>query len=42
VVSHFVPQYRLLDEFGALAGAIHVDGLIAHDTGLLFERRAAA
>ncbi|HET6325074.1 MAG TPA: methyltransferase, TIGR04325 family [Planctomycetaceae bacterium] len=42
VLSHFVPQYRLVDEFEALAGAIHVDGLIAHDTGLLFERRAPA
>jgi putative methyltransferase (TIGR04325 family) len=37
VLSHFLPQYRLVDEFGALAGAIHVEGLIAHDRGMLLE-----
>jgi putative methyltransferase (TIGR04325 family) len=39
VLSHFLPQYRLVDEFEALAGTIHVDGSLARDTGLLFERR---
>ncbi len=42
VLSHFLPQYRLVDEFGALAGTIHVDGLLARDTGVLFERRNPA
>jgi putative methyltransferase (TIGR04325 family) len=39
VLAHFSPRYRLVDEFGALAGTIHVDGLSARDTGLIFERR---
>jgi hypothetical protein len=38
VLAHFLPAYRLLDEFDALAGTIHVDGAKAGDTGLLFER----
>ncbi len=38
VLAHFLPAYRLLDEFDALAGTIHVDGAKARDTGLLFER----
>ena len=38
VLAHFLPAYRLLDEFEALAGTIHVDGASARDTGLLFER----
>jgi putative methyltransferase (TIGR04325 family) len=42
VFSHFLPHYRLVDEFEALAGTIHVDGLIARDTGALFERRDSA
>jgi putative methyltransferase (TIGR04325 family) len=42
VLSHFLPQYRVLDEFGALAGAIHVDGLIAQDRGVLFEHSKPA
>jgi putative methyltransferase (TIGR04325 family) len=37
VLSHFLPQYRLVAEFGALAGGIHVEGLIAHDRGMLLE-----
>jgi putative methyltransferase (TIGR04325 family) len=42
VLNHFLPEYRLMEEFGALAGAIPVDGLIAQDTGVLFERRKPA
>jgi putative methyltransferase (TIGR04325 family) len=38
VLGHFLPAYRLVDEFGALAGTIHVDGLVARDTGFLLER----
>ncbi len=38
VLSHFLPQYRVLDEFDALAGAIRVDGSMARDRGVLFER----
>jgi putative methyltransferase (TIGR04325 family) len=39
VLAHFSSRYRLVDEFGALAGTIHVDGLPARDTGAIFERR---
>ena len=42
VLSHFLPQYRLVEEFGALAGTIHVDGGLARDTGVIFERRESA
>jgi putative methyltransferase (TIGR04325 family) len=42
VLSRFAPQYQVLDEFRALAGKIRVDGLIAEDTGVLFERRGPA
>jgi putative methyltransferase (TIGR04325 family) len=42
VLGHFLPQYRLVEEFGALAGTIPVDGLSARDTGLIFERRDPA
>jgi putative methyltransferase (TIGR04325 family) len=42
VLSQFAPQYRVVDEFEALAGTIHVDGLSARDTGVLFERRNPA
>ena len=42
VLGHFLPKYHLVDEFGALAGTIHVDGLTARDTGLIFERRDSA
>jgi putative methyltransferase (TIGR04325 family) len=42
VLSQFEPQYRVVDEFEALAGRINVDGLIAQDTGVLFERRSPA
>jgi putative methyltransferase (TIGR04325 family) len=42
VLSHFLPQYRVVAEFGALAGAIHVDELMAQDTGVLFERSKPA
>jgi putative methyltransferase (TIGR04325 family) len=42
VLRHFLPQYRVVAEFGALAGAIHVDELMAQDTGVLFERSEPA
>jgi putative methyltransferase (TIGR04325 family) len=38
VLGHFLPSCRLVDEFGALAGTIPVDGLRARDTGFLLER----
>ena len=42
VFDHLLPHFRLVDEFEALAGTIHVDRLIARDTGALFERRDSA
>jgi putative methyltransferase (TIGR04325 family) len=37
VLDHFVPRFRLVFEFDALAGTIDVDGTLAKDTGFLFE-----
>jgi putative methyltransferase (TIGR04325 family) len=37
VLNHFVPRFRLVFEFDALAGTIDVDGTLAKDTGFLFE-----
>jgi putative methyltransferase (TIGR04325 family) len=42
VLDHFLSKYRLVDEFGALAGTILVDGHRAQDTGVIFERRDSA
>jgi putative methyltransferase (TIGR04325 family) len=42
VLDHFLPQYRLVEEFGALAGTIHIDGSNARDSGVIFERRDPA
>jgi putative methyltransferase (TIGR04325 family) len=42
VFAHFLPRYRLVDEFAALAGTIHVDGSSARDTGAVFERTDSA
>jgi putative methyltransferase (TIGR04325 family) len=42
VLGHFLPHYRMVEEFGALAGTISVDGSRARDTGVIFERRDSA
>jgi putative methyltransferase (TIGR04325 family) len=42
VLDHFLPQYRLVEEFAALAGTIHIDGSNARDSGVIFERRDPA
>jgi putative methyltransferase (TIGR04325 family) len=42
VLGHFLPRYRMVEEFGALAGTISVDGSRAQDTGVIFERRDSA
>jgi putative methyltransferase (TIGR04325 family) len=38
VLAHFLPGFRIVFEFDALAGEIEVDGFRAIDTGFLLER----
>ena len=40
LLDHFLPGYRLVFEFDALAGTVDVDGTAAKDTGFLLERSA--